>query len=192
MIGLQWPAGVLGPVWRWWRWSIAVPLGAAMTVLSDGSWPGSWADHALVGVLCLVAVVAAGRLPVLRAGYLGMNLVFASLLFLWLAFWSAVVGGPFDAALAGATVYGFLAAADWLSRRGLDRFAYIDPDVLVLVTIHKGVWWGTVDTATPVMLRLVSGATVMLWPGYQYVWWRRDEDLAPADLEATVGGFFDG
>lgn len=64
-------------------------------------------------------------------------------------------------------------------------------DVLVSVTIHQGMWWGTVETATAVLLRLANGATVMLGPGYQYVWWLRFDALAPAELEATVGGQFD-
>lgn len=186
-----WPAGVLGPVVGWIRFSVTAPLVAALLAAPKGGWskPQTWAVIAACGA---VLGVAFAKIPTRRLVYAALNLMFAVMLVLWAEFWRSVAGFWW-AALGGLTGGLLLFASDAVARWGLSRLAVDNPgDCEVSASIEVGVLWGFVEASTPAIVGLNDGSQVSLSPGHRYAWWLGAEPKEPRELLVAMdsGGDF--
>ena len=181
-----WPAGVLGPLVGWIRFSVFVPLLVAMLALSAGRW-SQWTMWAILVLCAALAVIAVASIPRRRIVFLELNLMFAAMLFTGGLLWSSLVGGWWGAAtgLSGGL---WLLAADRLTGWGLDRIPVDNPvDGAVSASIEIGVLWGFVEASTPMIVGLNDGSQVRLPPGYRYAWWLRANAKEPRELLVPIG-----
>ncbi|MYH71446.1 MAG: hypothetical protein F4015_01315 [Acidimicrobiia bacterium] len=180
-----WPAGVLGPVVGWIRFSISTPLLAVAITVLKGAWsqPQTWAILAACGA---VLAVSFAKIRSRRSVYATLNLMFAVMLVLWAEFWHSMAG-PWWAALAGLTSGVLLVVSDALARWALSRLAANDSGGCgVSARVEIGVLWGFVDASTPTVMGLNDGSQVRLSLGYRYVWWLGTESKEPLELLMAI------
>ena len=121
-----------------------------------------------------------------RAVYAAVNLVYASLLFVWAMYWKSQAANWW-ALLTGLTGGLILLVWDGLTRWGLARAAVDNPgDHSVSVSIDIGALWGFAEASTPTVLGLKDGTHVVLRPGYRYVWWLRADPKEPCELIVPI------
>lgn len=180
-----WPAGVLGPVVGWIRFSVTLPILAGALAAASGSWADlkTWA---IILVCAAIVHVALDKVHRHWAVFAAINLMYAALLFLWGHFWNSVVGNWW-ALTTGITGGLVLVAWDGATRWGLARSSAPRPaSESVAVAIDIGVLWGFVETSSPTLLGLNDGTHVELSPGCRYVWWLKAQAKEPSELLVPI------
>ena len=186
MIPWRQPAGVAGPVIGWMRWSLFLPMLAAMLVSLRGGGLAGWGVRAMVLACAAAATASAVRVPWRRALHIGFNLWFALTLFLMEVLWDGIIGA-WPALAAGILGACALFAADWMARWGLARLPAGGPkDGPMGLWFHSGPLAGFVVADMPVLLSLANGKGVMLRPGYRYVWWVSARGWEPDEIGAVA------
>lgn len=178
------PATVLGPVIGWLRLAVMLPMVIAMTAYVELSGWSRW-----VIVFCCAAVVygALTAVPNRWGVYLAVNFWFAAGVVVARMVWEPAVPGPWAAILGALVVSVVTVLAEMAARQLLLWLVRFDDDDVVMdVEVHIGVWWGQAATTRPVLLSLVNGKGVMLWPGYRYVWRLSAGGYAPTQANAAV------